>query len=76
MKKILFISIILLLYGNFFTGCKKDEEDPVIASKVPEVLLSFNVDGDPLEFDTIKYVNAAGNNYGVENFSLGTFSEN
>jgi hypothetical protein len=50
-------SIILLLF--LIIGCKEDEVSD------GKIVIHFNhvVDGDPLEVDTLKYVNAAGNPY-------------
>jgi len=55
----IFSLFFILLLG--FSGCKKDENTEV------QLTFRFNhlVDGKALEFDTIKYTNAYGNNYSV-----------
>jgi hypothetical protein len=52
----------MLLYS--FIGCEKD--DPQISTHTDiAVLLSFSFDGASLQFDDIKYTNAAGNNLSI-----------
>jgi hypothetical protein len=65
MKKALPLFVVVFF---LFTGCSKDNNDVTnvpTAKPLLDMKLSFRVDGAPLEFDTIKYMNAAGNNYSV-----------
>lgn len=62
-----FLAFILLPLGLFSTSCEKDDEDPGDWPTV-ESHLNFRavVDGEPVEYDTLMYVNEAGNVFGVE----------
>lgn len=66
MKAITFSLLTLLIFGTH-TGCKKDKTTEPEVKNIPVVSLSFSVGGNSLAFDTIKYTNAAGNNYSVTN---------
>ena len=61
--------ILPALAAVFFFSCEKDgqepAEEPVPASPALKLNVAFTVDGSPLEFDTIKYENAAHNIYSV-----------
>lgn len=59
MKRVLFFVMIL-----FIASCKKDDETTIIDSSL-SLNLAFKVGAQPLEFDTIIYTNAAGNEYSV-----------
>lgn len=63
MKKNIIIYMFIVSYFIFLTGCKKssssEDEQPATME------LSFSVDNSILEFNTIKYLNAAGNNFSV-----------
>lgn len=64
-KTILLLSVASLVLFVINTSCKKDDN-----SDVPEhgtIMLVFTqyCDGSPLEYDTMKYTNAAGNHYQV-----------
>lgn len=64
MNKILlfFLMIILIL------GCKKNNEQPAEVKNTGHIVFTFthHVDGMPLETDTMKYMNAAGNPYMID----------
>lgn len=53
--------LILIVFLLSISACKKEENTEV------QLTLSFNhnIDGETLEFDTIKYTNAYGNKYSV-----------
>lgn len=69
MKKIDFLRFLFLAVSGilFFNACTKNEDNAAAPpdAKTPTVSLSFGVDSRSFLFDTIKYFNAAGNNYGV-----------
>jgi len=48
-----------------YSCCKDPEPDPEPETNTGKIHLDFDfyVDGNPAEFDTLKYVNAAGNHY-------------
>ncbi|MCF8304495.1 MAG: hypothetical protein K9I94_14570 [Bacteroidales bacterium] len=55
--------ILVILSGLIFSACdKNDDSTPPVA-----IVFKFNhqVDGNDIEFDTIKYTNQAGNKYSV-----------
>lgn len=55
-----FISFIIL--SVVFTSCKKDTENQDAQLRIN---FSHNVEGETLEFEIIKYTNAAANTYGI-----------
>jgi hypothetical protein len=63
------ILITLIGFLLLITGCKKDDDETItpVTPYVPQLSLKvrFQVDGKALQFDTIKYMNAAQNNYSV-----------
>jgi hypothetical protein len=64
-QRILFISfIVLLLPAIFIISSCKDDDDEVFYGKV---VLQFEhkVDGNNLDLNEVKYINEAGNHYGV-----------
>lgn len=71
-KVILLFLVVMISYS-----CTKDKQlqqiQPIqIISEysTAEVLLKVNVGTSPLEWDTVKYINAAGNTYGIQTFNL------
>ena len=56
--------LILSLAVGLFAGCKKEEDEPVI-KEAGKISLSFahKVNGQDLVVDTLMYINAAGNQY-------------
>ena len=66
MKGHLFLFILLT---SLIAGCKDDDEDMSPAPASPERYLSFNftfnVDNLPLIFNSIQYINDAGNQYSI-----------
>jgi hypothetical protein len=65
MKKIFFISLIITII-SVFSACKKNDVLPD-EKKTGKIVLKFahKVDGQDIEMDTLKYINAAGNHYMV-----------
>lgn len=55
----------------FFVSCKKDETDtptptpPAVKETNLIINLGYNVDGETVTFDTIRYANQAGNQYSI-----------
>jgi hypothetical protein len=70
MKKILLLLSVILSFAMVISlsSCEDDDDDDT-----PETYgkITFNfehyIDGQPIEFDNMKYTNAAGNNYEVTN---------
>jgi hypothetical protein len=62
-------TLLILLLATLFIGCKKDETAEPSPDPDPSGTLNlnidFSVDGTALQFDTIAYINAAGNEYSV-----------
>jgi hypothetical protein len=65
MKNIILFSLAIVL-GLCLTSCKNNE-DPDAGLKTGNIVLDFEhyADGQPLVFDDMKYVNAAGNPYEI-----------
>jgi len=61
--KFLIASLLLAFTGIFLFSCTKSNSD----SSSIVFTFSHTVDGQPVQFDTIKYINAAGNQYSVSN---------
>ena len=63
-KQLLFLLFLLVVIINF--SCKKPQENPLVA-ETGHISFKFThvVDGLPLQIDTMKYVNAAGNPYSI-----------
>ena len=63
------IGMLVLLAFQLFSACKKKESteeiQPEPTSGTVSLKLSYNVDGASLLFDTIHYVNQAGNQYSI-----------
>ena len=57
-----YLLIIISAIFLFVSGCKKDTENPVEMGKITFVFKHL-VNDNPLQVDTMKYVNAAGNHY-------------
>lgn len=54
--------IFFILISFAVTSCNQNEEPEIKTGKV-SFKFEHKVDGNPIEFDTLKYVNAAGNHY-------------
>jgi len=61
--KFLITSLLLAFTGIFLFSCTKNSSD----SSTIVFTFSHTVDGQPVQFDTIKYINAAGNHYSISN---------
>ncbi len=59
--------LVILLAGHVFfvTSCKKDENPPPPEKQTGKIAFKFahRIDGKPIQYDTMKYMNAAGNHY-------------
>ena len=70
MKKFTSIGLLILM-GSLalsFNGCKKDDSDdptPTPPAKVFNFKIDYNVDGAALLFDSMMYLNSAGNQYSI-----------
>ena len=65
-KYFIHLSIILGLLVTLTTSCCKDPEpdpEPELNAGKVHLDFDFNVDGNPLQFDTLMYTNTAGNKY-------------
>ncbi len=60
-KSVMLNVVLFAIMTLMFSSCKKKNDDENIIN----LNLSFAVDGSKLEFNSIKYVNAAANNYSV-----------
>ena len=60
--------LMLVLSVNLFVGCNKNEETNNIEKNVGHIVFQFahHIDGKLIEKDTMKYFNAAGNPYLVD----------
>jgi hypothetical protein len=54
--------IVLMLLISLFSGCDKNENPATEPAKIKFHFTHYN-QGEPQQFDTMKYVNAAGNQY-------------
>jgi hypothetical protein len=63
-KYISIVAVVLLAIFSLATSCEKPTPDPdePTTGKL-KINMSFNWGNNPLEFDTLMYVNAAGNKY-------------
>ncbi len=63
-RSLIKLGLLLFLITVFLAACKTDEPDPP-DEKTGKIILHFKhqIDGLPIEFDTLMYVNAAGNQY-------------
>lgn len=52
--------LLFMLTAGMFAACKKEKESGTVTFK-----MNYAVDGVPLDFDTIRYQNEAGNHYSV-----------
>lgn len=64
MKKVLALVLALAVFSSFM-ACNPDDDDPIVKGGKLTFKFLHQVDNMPLELDTVKYVNAAGNKYGV-----------
>jgi len=66
MKKLLIVGFVLGMVFNF-SSCKTDEPEDPTESKNTEVKINFNhfVDANPVEIDTMKYINAHGDTFSI-----------
>jgi len=67
MNRLVILFVIVLV--TLFSSCKKEDNNtsPVISTHGKlTIKIQNEVDGQPITFGTIKYRNAAGNNYSVE----------
>ncbi len=71
-KIVLLGAIVFILLGTL--SCKKEKDTQVNTFDV-KMCLAYQVDNSPLEYNTVKYTNAAGNNYSVSKlqFYLSSF---
>lgn len=56
---------VILLAVMTIISCKSGTDDPDPMVNTLTLMVDYNVDGAPLEFDTVKYYNAANNKYSV-----------
>lgn len=65
MKKTTVSVFIFLLVITLFTACKKDDPPPPPVKETGKIAFTFShkIDGQMVEFDTMKYTNEAGNPY-------------
>lgn|SRR5574343_1471594 len=64
MKQVILAFVLLLLAG----ACRKDPNTQASASL--KLQIKFNVDSSPLQFDTLKYLNTAGQTYSVSHLEF------
>ncbi len=70
-KYISFFALIVVVAFSLATSCKKPIVDPVDSNKGKlKINMDFYWDNNPLQFDTLMYVNAAGNQYLVTNIQF------
>lgn len=71
MNKFSVYLLLVVLSGSAFTSCKK-ESNPTGSL---QTTITYNIDGQPLLYDTLLYQNEAGNNYGINklNYYLSGF---
>lgn len=69
--------VMLFIVVALFYSCTKEKQIQQIQPIQPnseystaEFSLKVNVGTTPLEWDTVKYINAAGNTYGIQTFNL------
>jgi len=63
-RRLLQLTFILGVFIIFSTSCKEDPPvEPESTTGKIHFDFDFRVDGDPIEFDTLMYTNAAGNKY-------------
>jgi hypothetical protein len=61
-KKLLISGYLILIVPFLIISCKDKKEDAEVNGKI-NIHFDHNVNGNPLEVDTLKYINAAGNPY-------------
>lgn len=56
--------LLLVLFGVLYSCTEKNEEEPA-EDNTGKIVINFShqIKGVPIQFDTLKYVNAAGNSY-------------
>jgi hypothetical protein len=64
MKQVILVYALMLLVG----ACRKDPNTQVTASL--KLQLKFNVDSSPMQFDTLQYLNSAGQTYSVSHLEF------
>jgi hypothetical protein len=63
-KKTFFsLSIIIMLFALLYAGCKPQTVDPEEDKANISFVFHHYVDGNPVKYDTLMYVNEAGNEY-------------
>jgi len=63
-RKLRTLSFLLVIIPIIFSACKENEPDPP-EEKSGKIILNFihQINGESIQFDTLKYINAAGNPY-------------
>ena len=56
---------LVILGIAFFTSCSNDDPEPVVHAGYILFKFEHRIDGEPVEFDQMKYTNGAGNLYEV-----------
>ncbi|NNF20751.1 MAG: hypothetical protein HKN67_02330, partial [Saprospiraceae bacterium] len=54
-----------VLVITFLSSCSNDDPEPVIHAGNVIFKFEHRIDGEPVEFDQMKYTNAAGNQYEI-----------
>ena len=57
--------MFLLILAALFQSCDKENDKPILLKSQISISLTHEIAGETLVFDTIQYINAAGNPYSV-----------
>ncbi len=61
---------LFCISGLFINSCVKYKQPQLTEYSSAQISLQVKVDSDNLEWDTVKFVNVAGNKYGVHNINM------